>query len=336
MLKYAGTLIVLVIAVVLVAGPGLPVQPTHATSNSMAPAIEQGDIYFVLESDDIEAGDIAMFYSSQRGDYTTHRVVESTEAGFITKGDNNPSADQEAGYPPVKDSAVVGKVIEFGGEPITIGGARPLISFIQANPMAFIGLAAVLLLGPELLAIRTGAVRPERDVIFARDLILPLFALGAFIGFVLILWGASTHSLSWVALGEVTGADHTIPTGEATTATVLVETYTPPLTTVIVEADGVTVLDQTVRGSTIELDVRVPAVESAGPYWTEVHVYPYPATLPAPLLEWLHSIHWFIAAAGSMVPVFGVAGLLYGVTLDGRMRLRLPRSRWLHKLGRKD
>lgn len=333
MLKNAGVFLVLVFAVVVVAGPGLPVQPTYATSDSMAPAIDEGDAYIVVESENIQSGDIILFYSTRTGEYTTHRIVEETEAGFITKGDNSPSTDQDSGFPPVKRSAIVGKVVEVGGQPITISGARPLVQFVQDNPLAIVGFAALVLLGPELWAARSNQHRPARDVIFAHDIIHPLFVAGAIIGFILILWGASTHQLTWVAMGQATSSTHTIILGEPTTASVFVETYTPPFTAVIVEAEGLTVLDRTIHGSTIELDVRVPAVEARGPYRTEVNVYPYPATLPNGVLRSLHNIHWFLAAVGSMVPVFAVAGILYGATVDGKTRLRSPRSRWLRRLG---
>lgn len=336
MWKYAGTLAVVIIAVVLVAGPGLPVQPTYATSKSMEPAIEQGDVYFVVETEDVEPGDIAMFYSGRTGAYSTHRIVERTDDGFITKGDNNPSTDQQAGYPPVEQSAIVGKVVETGGQPVTISGIRPIISVLQANPYAVIVLAGIFLLGPEVWAARSRVARGERDVVFAKDLIHPLFVYGAIIAFLLLLWGASTHTLTWVAIGESTGSPHTVVVGEPTETTVFVETFTPPLTTVIVEADGMSVVDKSVRGSIIELDVVVPPIESRGAYWTDVHVYPYPATLPLPILLWLHKLHWFLAVAGSMVPVFGAAGVLYGATVDGRTRLRLPRSRWLRRVGGED
>ncbi len=56
-------------------------------SGSMEPAINTGDYIVTLAKDSYEVGDIVMYEND--GVYTTHRIVEETEEGFRTMGDNN-------------------------------------------------------------------------------------------------------------------------------------------------------------------------------------------------------------------------------------------------------
>ena len=77
-------------------------------SGSMEPAICTGSICFVdkrIGYDDIEVNDIIAF---KRGKLlVTHRVVNITEEGFVTKGDNN---DTEDGVTTTKDN-YIGKTL---------------------------------------------------------------------------------------------------------------------------------------------------------------------------------------------------------------------------------
>jgi signal peptidase I len=76
--------------VVLAVGVSLtPYTLTYVTSDSMAPALTPGDVYVVGPADDVGAGDVVVFYSTDRGEYVTHRVVEVRDGGYETSGDAN-------------------------------------------------------------------------------------------------------------------------------------------------------------------------------------------------------------------------------------------------------
>lgn len=81
-------------------------KPVVVLSGSMEPAIKTGSLAFIDTSDrDIFVGDVISF---RAGDMlVSHRVVEITESGYRTKGDNNDVAD--AGI--VKDGGVEGKIL---------------------------------------------------------------------------------------------------------------------------------------------------------------------------------------------------------------------------------
>lgn len=56
-------------------------------SGSMEPTINTGDFIITLKRNGYEVGEVVMFLEG--GVYTTHRIVEETEDGFRTMGDNN-------------------------------------------------------------------------------------------------------------------------------------------------------------------------------------------------------------------------------------------------------
>lgn len=79
-------------------------------TNSMEPTIPTSSYILVKNTDakDVEVGDVITFISddpSIKGMYNTHRVIEETSNGFITKGDNNFSQDAYK----VKPENVVGR-----------------------------------------------------------------------------------------------------------------------------------------------------------------------------------------------------------------------------------
>lgn len=318
-----------IVALLLGAAWLAPVQPTHATSDSMSPQIEAGDLYFVYETRAVSTGDVITFESTEGEGYVTHRVVAHSSAGFVTKGDANPTTDQAAGTPAVPRSAVVGEVIAVAGSPLVVPGAGAAARRIQPyrTPLLALGLAiALLVLG------WGGRQVDTRDVLYVNDLVVPLLVGGLLAGGLLLAAGASTHGLSFVATeGNPTQAG-AVPVGESVVRSVTVDVYRPPMTSVFVDTEGVRVLERSIDGSSLDLSVRLPAVEQPGPYSGLVHVYAYPSTLPRGVLAALHEVHWLAAAVGSMLPVFGPLTAGYLLFLDGGEPLRGGLGRWRRRL----
>lgn len=72
-------------------------------TGSMEPAIKAGDMIIFHEQADYEVGDIVVFEAEN---FVTHRIIDTTENGFITQGDANNVDDGE-----ILREQMVGKVV---------------------------------------------------------------------------------------------------------------------------------------------------------------------------------------------------------------------------------
>lgn len=120
-------IVLIVFVVLLVAGAALgqPVLFSYVESGSMAPTINEGDGFVVMPvglQGQIVEGDVVIFEAHEVNDggLTTHRVVEKTERGYITKGDANPFADQDNNEPPVKRAQIVATALQIDGNVVVV------------------------------------------------------------------------------------------------------------------------------------------------------------------------------------------------------------------------
>ncbi|MFW6435623.1 MAG: signal peptidase I [Halovenus sp.] len=135
--KGAGAFLLLcVLALVVGQVLGQPILLSYVTSESMEPTIQTGDGFVAVPTavaGPIEEGDVVVFDAEQieGGGLTTHRVVEETDRGFITRGDNNPFTDQDNDEPPVRREQIVAVAWEVGGDPVTIPALGAAVEGIQ-------------------------------------------------------------------------------------------------------------------------------------------------------------------------------------------------------------
>lgn len=100
-------------------------------SGSMEPAFSAGDQLIIRCEVQYEPGDIISFWSNDI--LITHRLVEQTDEGSITKGDNNNTRDEA----PVRPEQIAGRVI------LVLPGAGNILLFLRTP----IGILMILLLG---------------------------------------------------------------------------------------------------------------------------------------------------------------------------------------------
>jgi len=115
---------------------GQPVLLGFVTSGSMEPTLEPGDGFVAIPSAAtglVSEGDVVVYRAEeiQGGGLTTHRVVEETDRGYVTKGDANPFTDQDGGEPPVKDEQIVATAWQPGGEVLAIPGVGMVVTGTQ-------------------------------------------------------------------------------------------------------------------------------------------------------------------------------------------------------------
>ncbi|WP_128904153.1 signal peptidase I [Halorubrum amylolyticum] len=104
---------------------GQPVLLSYVETGSMQPVLDPGDGFVAIPAPlagGIGVGDVVTFDAQEieGGRLTTHRVVEETERGYVTRGDNNPFTDQDGGEPVVQNADVVAKALTVGGSVVVI------------------------------------------------------------------------------------------------------------------------------------------------------------------------------------------------------------------------
>jgi len=96
-----------------------PLLIAYIKSDSMSPTLQKNDLVFINIFDrNFNEGDIVVFKSD--GNWICHRIVKETDEGFITKGDANIATDQFSGRPAVRTSDIIGKIVNFDGDPVNI------------------------------------------------------------------------------------------------------------------------------------------------------------------------------------------------------------------------
>lgn len=77
-------------------------------SGSMEPTFKPGDLIITKNKNrcDIKVEDIATF-NDAKGTVITHRIVEESNEGYVTKGDNNKVEDKDI----INEENIIGKVV---------------------------------------------------------------------------------------------------------------------------------------------------------------------------------------------------------------------------------
>lgn len=119
------TVVVIVVSLVIGQYLGQPVLLSFVETGSMVPTLDPGDGFIAIPAPlagSIGTGDVVTFDAQEieGGGLTTHRVVEETERGYITRGDANPFTDQDSGEPVVQDADIVAKALTVGGSVVVI------------------------------------------------------------------------------------------------------------------------------------------------------------------------------------------------------------------------
>lgn len=294
----------------LVIPTATPAYLGSATSDSMAPAINEGDAYVVVDTPSVDVGDVVVFSSPERGGYVTHRVVEESSDGFVTKGDANEATDQESGMAPVPESAIVGRVVTVADRPVVIPGLGAGVQLVDDHGIAALAVVALVGVG---IGIRDRQQRDprKRSVLRVGDVIPPLLAGALTLSVAAILLASSTHVV--YLEGELSGTE---------TTTVTLDGAVGPFSQVVIEGEGATVVERTVEDGRITLVLAVPPTSHGSS--VTLHVRPYPGPLPRSQLVALDRLHPLLAAFASVGVVLGPIVAAYWILVDPKRPLRSP------------
>ena len=351
------------LAVALVVGQllGQPVLVSYVRTGSMEPTIDAGDGFVPLPTaltGSPEEGDVVTFRARrlQGGGLVTHRIVDRTDRGYVTRGDANPFTDQDGEEPPVKRTQVVAVAAAAGGSVVVIpelgtvvqavGG---VLGTVQQYAVAVTGLESLTGLtgvgyGFGLLSavgyvvdVLTGSRREtgERDRSLTRErggtdgrrylLIFTAILVVAATGTMLLSSGPTEYG---VVSAEFDGESPTvIPAGETREQPIrLGNTGLVPVVAVLEPVgDGIAVRDRTVsvpaRGeATTEIALTAP--EDTGYYRRVLTTHRYLAVLPTPVIVELASVHPWLPVAVIDAVLGGAFYLLGYPLLAGRVRTR--------------
>jgi signal peptidase len=362
-LSVGGWLLFGVLLVSLVAGQllGQPILLSYVTSGSMEPTIDTGDGFVAVPaavSGPVEPGDVVVFQAEEvnGGQLTTHRVVEETEQGFITKGDANPVTDQANDEPPVKRAQIVATALQMNGNVVVIPhlgtvfeGIQSTIETVQRRLAALLGTGALLgaqglaylLFALSLVVYAIDVYRDSgtkgRERSRSRDTGIDARLIAA--GLALVVVFSATAAMAVPSGPQEYGVvsaefdspgTRVIETGTSENATVPISNggVLPAVVFLEPASDGIEVTPRETRvsgRSTVNATVTLTAPPETGYYRQFLVQHRYLALLPQSTISALHEIHpWLPIIA--IDALLGIPFYLLGVRLLGTGRLR-ERSR---------
>ncbi len=354
-----GTLVVVaVLAIVLGQLLGQPILLGFVSTGSMAPTMDAGDGFVAVPSPlagDVEEGDVVVFQAEELhgGGLTTHRVVDETEEGYVTKGDANPFTDQDGDEPPVTDDQIVAHALQVGGTVVTIPHLGTAVMAVQSAGhglqqsvatalgagegldrsqlgAAFVGLG-VFFIGLALLTGSRGARDLARSV--SRPDVVSVQVLAGVILVVLVLAATAamvvpsgTTEYGIVSADQPNDDPLVIEAGGSSTVEYPVTNGgVVPVVVFLEPGDGADAEPDRIRvgaGDEASSSVTLTAPESEGQYDRYVIQRRYLLLLPPGLIAALHAIHPTLALLAIDAVVGGV-GLSIAVALFGTGDLRL-------------
>jgi signal peptidase len=334
---------------------GYPVLIGFVETGSMSPALEAGDGFVAVPSaltGAPETGDVVVYEAEevQGGGLVTHRIVDRTDRGYVTKGDANPFTDQDGGEPYIKRDEILSEAVSVGGTVVRIPKLGSGVMYVRGTLMkvlAALGVGSVvgsevsglvlLFAGLVLLVIsaleskgRTRERRPRKRSQGVRTttfVVLMLMAVLVPANYAMIAPGQEYVIEPDVSEDkDITEADSevTVRNDGLVAMAVVVEPTEGPLSV----RDGFLEVPGGEEATTV-----VEPTERADRYVIREHRYFL--VLPSSVISWLHSVSPFAALlAVNTVLSVGVVGLAFGLVGSGRTRNRKREAPLRMRLGK--
>jgi len=339
---------------------GQPVLLSYVETGSMQPTLSPGDGFVAIPAQiagGIGPGDVVTFDAQeiQGGGLTTHRVVEETERGYITRGDANPFTDQDNDEPPVRSEQIVAVAWQPGGSGLTIphlgtavqtlqdtiqtlqvrrAGLFGTRSLLGVQGLAYLLLGATLVLYVLDLYLDDGTDRERdrgRDTGTNARLLVAAMALGlALAATAAMAAPAGSQEYTIVSAEFESDSPFVLEQGTSTSTNYTVGNsgFVPVVTYLEPGSEGVDVQPRELRVEPHSIEnttLTLSAPPETGAYRRYVVEHRYLALLPPSTIRTLYGIHpWLPVVAIDALVV--VPFYLLGVRLLGTGRLR-SRSR---------
>ncbi|OYR74592.1 S24/S26 family peptidase [Halorubrum ezzemoulense] len=352
-------LVLLVVAMLIGQQLGQPIVLGFVLTGSMnaQPAeMAPGDGFIAVPpaiAGDVGEGDVVTFEAQQLqgGGLTTHRIVDETDQGYVTRGDANPFTDQDGPEPPVQESQIVAVALELGGEVVVIPRIGQVVLALQAgfaaaasalsgipglgglaegNAGSSMVLVGILLLAYSLLAEGIGGTnrrskrgdrsrdrRSEMSSVLILAVILLLITVPATASMVV---PSGTNDITIVSSQTPSSDPTVIERGGSVeySYNFTNEGFIPRIATVNAASTGVDVADASLvpaRGETASTAVTLHAPEETGAYVRSVSEWQYVQFLPASVIFSLHAVHPYLAVAAIDAVIVAVVTLVYVISV---------------------
>lgn len=355
------TLIIVLLAVFVLGSivAGYPAPISYVETDSMQPQLDPNDGFVGIPkplAGEVSTGDVVTYRAKRigGGGLTTHRVIDRTNEGYITRGDNNPFNDTAAGEPPVKPGQIELVAVQYQGELIVIenaGDATLAIQSVLKAVLTTIGVGNITATNPGVLVTVVGfilvvgggaydAVTADNKRSMSRSIGDRSRVDSRFV-FIGLLIAVSLPLLSVMALPSGTtdmgilAADTPDPDdprqaapGNFSQSNISFENTQPVPLIIVVDpvSDGIKVYDRILfakSGETVDSEVRVYAPEQNGWAVRVRSSHYYIPLLPQKIIYQLHSIHPLIALTAVMSVVWIPTGFVYWLTVGfGYIKLR--------------
>ncbi|MFC4542571.1 signal peptidase I [Halosolutus amylolyticus] len=366
LVKRALTVAVAFVVLLLVLGQllGQPILLGYVATGSMEPTMDAGDGFVAIPSavaGSPSEGDVVVFNARELhdGGLTTHRIVDETDEGYVTKGDSNPFTDQDGGEPPVTEGQIVAVAWQVNGEVVSIPHLGTAIMGVQGvmesgydlltaplgvttafeaeNAGAIMIALGIAMLGFGLLVERVGPHRRDTTRSTARE---NVYAFWTTIGLVLLVLvtlataamviPSGTYEYGLVSTDDPTDDPQVLAPGASTDLPRTVDNagYVPIVVVHEAESSGVDAEpDRQVVGprDSGETTISLTAPETTGEYARHVGEHRYLAVLPPSVLVWLHGVHPLAAITAVNAVIVGVTVVAVLVLFgSGDFRIRRP------------
>jgi len=280
---------------------------SYVTSKSMEPTLHVNDYYFIVPKSitDFKLGDIVVFRSENQG-YFVHRIIEDTQSGFITKGDNSPVTDQQSGEPVVTENKIIGKVLTYRGTPLVLPGLwkvtrhfSVLYSLIRKN-LTWVGTFFLGVAGISWYVERNkpSKKRGRRKPLRIKNITLPALILMLVISSLFMLLAQEKISFDYWTSYLREGARYQRPNTEFE---MMVEIYNLGPVPHFIFVDAPTSLSDTKQftqmmgpNSMVEIPLIYHAQSHLGHNHEQIEVFRFLPLLPAPILESLLIINVYL------------------------------------------
>ena len=341
-----------------------PMGISFVETGSMEPQLEPGDGFIAVPTavaGPVEPGDVVVFDAVDLNDggLVTHRVVEETESGYITKGDANPFTDQDGSEPPVEEGQIKAKALQVGGEIVVIPriglattAIGTAIGSLQRTLAGLFGTRALLgsqglayiLLGFGTItyvlasfAERSGKQKRSRKRSKRIEMLSPITVIAVMaVALVLLLTAsmlapAGAQQFQFVSSESDAAGPGVIEKGGTENVTYRIPSNGPlPVVTVIEPTSQGVSVTPTERyipgGETRNVTITVEAPPETGVYTETIHEYRYLAFLPTGTILTLHAIDPLVPLIVINLMI-GTLFVLVAVLLVGLDPIRITRDR---------